>query len=47
MPYFCAPLFDFNKTAMSCTEEELPVTFFVVILLPFPVVRIIKCFPVV
>lgn len=45
MPYFCALVFDSNKTTKSCIEEELSVTFFVVILLLFPVVRTIKYFP--
>lgn len=48
MPYFCALLFDSNKTAKSCIEEELSVTFFfVIILLPFPVLKTIKCFSVI
>lgn len=45
VPYFCALVFDSNKTAKSCIEEELSVTFFVVILLLFPVVRTTKYFP--
>lgn len=44
---FCALIFDSNRTAKFCIEKELSVTFFVVTLLPFSVVRTIKCFPVI